>query len=278
LICFFQHERILSLSTRRESVQFPRKRGTPCLTQRTLARGLGILIGIAAVANGASAREREVAATQLIINTGRAGCTVEVDADPPGKTDAQGKLVLHDVDPTDHYIHLRCPEEPRETVYFVAPRPGQKLEIRHSSSANESSASPPDPAEAKIKLRELVQQAVQLRTQARFDEAVQQLRQAARMDPENSDLHRELGITFLLSKDWKRARTEMLEAIRHEPTDADAHNGLGYALEKLGEIKPALNEYRTATHLDPEDPSYRQHYLEALVKEAGERQERGKKR
>jgi Flp pilus assembly protein TadD len=199
-------------------------------------------------------------------------------------------LVLRGIDPTEHYVHVRCPQDAQESVYLITPRAGQNVQIRHGAiiQGTGAGASTPgaagmaeaatDPAEAKIKLRELVPQAVQLRAQARFDEAVQLLRQAARMDPGNSDLHRELGITFLLAKDWKRARVEMLEAIRHDPGDADAHNGLGYSLEKLGEIEPALKEYRTATQLDPDDPSYRQHYLEALVKEAGERQQKGKKK
>ena len=94
-----------------------------------------------------------------------------------------------------------------------------------------------------------------------------------KLDPENSDLHREMGITFLLAKEWKRARVEMIEAIRHDQTDADAHNGLGYALEKLGDIDGALKEYRTATNLEPDDPTYRTHYFDALVKIQG-----GKKR
>ena len=91
---------------------------------------------------------------------------------------------------------------------------------------------------------------------------------ASRLDPENTDLHRELGITFLLAKDWPRARVEMLEAVRHDPQDADAHNGLGYALDKLGNLDGALKEYRIATHLEPDDSSYQQHYLDALGKVA----------
>jgi Flp pilus assembly protein TadD len=121
-------------------------------------------------------------------------------------------------------------------------------------------------ADDKIQLRRLVQQAVQLRGQARIDEAVSALRQAMKLDPENADLHRELGITFLMAKEWKRARVEMIEAIRIDQNDADAHNGLGYALEKLGDIDGAAKEYRTATHLEPDDPTYLTHYLNALVK------------
>jgi Flp pilus assembly protein TadD len=124
-------------------------------------------------------------------------------------------------------------------------------------------------------LRQLVQQAVQLRARGRLEEAVERLRAALKLDAENSDLHRELGITFLLGKDWKRARVEMLEAIRHDPTDADAYNGLGYALEKMGDLDEAVKQYRMATQLDPADPTYRTHYFDILSKLA---QQRAKKK
>jgi tetratricopeptide (TPR) repeat protein len=239
----------------------------------------------------ALAREKDAPATRVTIDTGRAGCTVELDAALAGKTDAQGRLVLPEVDATDHYIHVRCPDETHETAYLVSPRVGENAQVRHtapapivdaaatsnpSAAAASNSNAALDRAEAKIKLRELVKDAVQLRVHGRLEEAVSELREAAKLDPENSDLHRELGITFLLDKDWKRARVEMLEAIRHDPTDADAHNGLGYALEKLGEFGSALNEYRTATHLEPDDLSYQQHYLEALARLAAERAEKKK--
>jgi Flp pilus assembly protein TadD len=151
----------------------------------------------------------------------------------------------------------------------VTPDPGNRPTAGAADAA-------PDIVQSKIQLRQLVQKAVQLRAAGLFDEVVAALREATQRDPENSDLHRELGITFLLAKDWKRARVEMLEAIKHDPDDADAHNGLGYALEKLGELEPALQEFRTATHLEPDDPSYRQHYLEALGKWAAQKAEKKK--
>jgi len=176
--------------------------------------------------------------------------------------------VVQDVEPGDHYLHVRCDGDREETAYFITARLGQNVAIEYPPLATADSKL--DPTEATLKLRQLAKEAIQLRNQGELGEAVKELREATKLDPENSDLHRELGITFLLNKDWKRARIEMLEAIRHDPTDADAHNGLGYALEKLGELEPALKEYRAATHLEPDDPSYRQHYIDALAKLAGQ--------
>jgi Flp pilus assembly protein TadD len=215
----------------------------------------------------ASARERQPQTAKVAIRAGAAGCRVDLDADAAGTTDAAGNLIIADVDPGDHYIHVRCPGKP-EAAYFISPKATEETRIGPIQDAPSSSAgsTPAALAEDKIQLRRLVQQAVQLRAQARLDEAVAALRQAIKLDPENSDLHRELGITFLLAKEWKRARVEMIEAIRHDRTDADAHNGLGYALEKLGDIDGAVKEYRTATNLEPDDPTYRTHYFDALVK------------
>jgi Flp pilus assembly protein TadD len=215
----------------------------------------------------ASAREREPQTAKVAVQAGGAGCRVDLDADAAGTTNASGNLNIADVDPGDHYIHVRCPGKP-EAAYFISPKANETARIGPLPDATSSSAEgdPVALAEDKAQLRRLVQQAVQLRAQARLDEAVAALRQAMKLDPENADLHRELGITFLLDKEWKRARVEMIEAIRHDQTDADAHNGLGYALEKLGDIEGALKEYRTATNLEPDDPTYRTHYLDTLVK------------
>ena len=205
------------------------------------------------------------------------GCSVDLDDQRLGKTNDDGVLVLQEVEPGDHYLHLRCPSE-EEKGFFISPRSGENVALdgkKAEEASNPNANQALSLAEVKIQLRQLVQQAVQLRARGRLDEAVERLRAALKLDAENSDLHRELGITFLLGKDWKRARVEMLEAIRHDPTDADAYNGLGYALEKMGDLDEAVKQYRMATQLDPADPTYRTHYFDILSRLA---QERAKKK
>lgn len=278
--------KIAPVQTAGLEMEFPSRQTPVYLTSRAsvVASVAFLVLGALLPGSFGTSSERMTQTAQVSVQTGEPGCTVELDAAPQGKTDGYGHLVLEEVEATDHYIHVRCPDDPRETSYFVSLRPGENALIRHGTAAAATSnagataapAAQLEPAEAAIRLRELVKDAVQWRGRGHLQEAVEELREATRLDPENADLHRELGITFLLDKDWKRARAEMLEAIRHDPSNADAHNGLGYALEKLGQIEPALREYRAAAHLEPDDTSYRQHYLEALARLAAQKAEKKK--
>ncbi len=222
-------------------------------------------------------REAESQLAQVRVHAARPDCALFLDNIPAGKTDSHGDGMIQNIEPPDHYIHVDCPGE-TEQGFLVTPRAGETLDL----SAGPSSTPAPTPeetVETRLKLEPMIKEAIHLRSEGRLEEAVSELREVAKLDPENSDLHRELGITFLLGREWKRGRVEMLEAIRHDPNDADAHNGLGYALEKMGDLTDALKEYQTATHLEPDDPTYRQHYFDALSKLAIKQNEKtGKKR
>jgi hypothetical protein len=227
---------------------------------------LGFLVSGGFLPVHAADKPRPPAAPQVTVLARAPGCQADIDGHAVGKTDGHGALVVPDVEPGDHYLHLRCPGEAEKTS-FISPVVSEKLTVDLSKAAETSSPQVNaglGSAENKLQLRQLVQQAQQLRAQGRLDEAVERLRAALKLDPANSDLHRELGISFLLGRDWKRARVEMLEAIRNDPTDADAYNGLGYAFEKMGDLGEALKQYRMATHLDPADPTYRTHYFDML--------------
>lgn len=216
--------------------------------------------------HGKKKHGRRSAAATLSVVSGAAGCKVDVDGVGAGITSAEGILTIKDVDAGDHYVHVLCPGQ-REASYFVSPPAGRQVRVDARAAATNAHAaanSPLNPAVSEMELRHMVSEAVQMRAGGKFQEAVALLRRATLLDPRNGDLHRELGITFLMYHDWERARVEMLEAVHREPEDVDAHSGLAYALEKLGDLDAALKQYRICTRLDPHDSSYRDHYVEVL--------------
>jgi hypothetical protein len=229
--------------------------------------GLTVVTLLIAPPSAAARHEESPPSSKVEVHAGQQGCKVDVDSAPAGETGARGDLTIDPVAPGDHYVHIQCGTAPGKS-YFISPEAGATAQVAHQPGAAEEvpTVSGPEVAAIKIQLREHMQEAARLRARGHIEEAITHLRDAYRLDPDNSDLHREMGMTFLLAKEWKRARVEMLEAIRHEPDDAEAHNGLGYALEKMGDIAGALAEYHTASHLDPTDSSYRRRYFDALAK------------
>jgi tetratricopeptide (TPR) repeat protein len=219
-------------------------------------------------------REAPPLLATLEVQVGQKDCSVDLDSGAPSKTGESGTIVIGSVEPGDHYIHVVCPEGQKASI-LVSPSAGETLKLQIENELV-GAGTDMEGAELKIRLRQHIQEAVELRARGRIEEAAEHLRNARKLDPENSDLHRELGITFLLGKDWKRARIEMLEAIRNEPRDAEAFNGLGYALEKLGQIQAAIAAYQTATKLDPSDSSFRRHYFNALAKLSAQQAEKKK--
>lgn len=202
----------------------------------------------------------------ISVVSGTKSCKVDVDGEDAGITGSDGVLMVKDVDPGDHYVHVQCPNQ-RETSSFISPAAGQHMEVDARGAATNSQLADSasiNPAASEMELRHIVSEADQLRSSGQFKEAVELLRKAATLDPRNGDLHRELGITFLMFHDWESARIEMLEAVRREPENVDAHSGLAYALEKLGDLDEALKQYKVCTQLDPHDTSYRDHYVQVL--------------
>lgn len=240
----------------------------------TLSAVIGGSVTLLAFGGVPSNKEQSHEAATIELQAGQAGCDVALDADAPSKTAANGALILESVEPGDHYLHVSCPRGSNQPL-LISPRPGETLRV-NTAEIPPSPAAGLEPAEIKQRLLAHIQESIRLRARGRIEEAAEHLRNARQLDPENSDLHRELGITFLLGKDWKRARIEMLEAIRYDHDDAEAYNGLGYAQEKLGNIESAVESYRTAMRRDSSDSTYRRHYFDALAKVAAKKPEKKK--
>jgi len=232
--------------------------------------------GFAKWLHGKSKKSANQDSATVLVDSGLAGCKVDVDGEAAGVTSAQGTVSIKEVDPGDHYLHVQCPGQ-RDTAYFISPRPMQQVQVNAqpaTAASRQAIASPLASAVTEMQLRRMVTQGVQLRASGQFSEAVEMLRKATILDPRNGDLHRELGITFLMFHDWDSARVEMLEAVRREPDNVDAHSNLAYALEKLGDFDGALKQYRICTQMDPHDTSYRDHYIEVLGEQYAEKKQK----
>jgi protein O-mannosyl-transferase len=93
-----------------------------------------------------------------------------------------------------------------------------------------------------------------LRVPARLPEAVAQLEEALRLEPNSPKVHTDLGVA--LSKMPGRlpdAIAEYRAALRLEPDSAIVHNNLGNALADIrGGLPLAVSEYETALRLKPD--------------------------
>jgi protein O-GlcNAc transferase len=86
----------------------------------------------------------------------------------------------------------------------------------------------------------------------RFDEAVQALERATRLNERAAVLHYALGNAFLAAGRLEEAAPRFRRAIKFQPTLVEAHNNLGVALEQAGKLDDAVRALREAHRLKPD--------------------------
>ncbi|MFC4725020.1 tetratricopeptide repeat protein [Glycocaulis abyssi] len=91
-----------------------------------------------------------------------------------------------------------------------------------------------------------VQLAGILRDQAKFEDAIELLRQAIYGDQENADLWNAMGTTVMESGEAAEAITFHAEALRLRPGYARAAHNLAHALELTGDVEGALTHFKAA--------------------------------
>ncbi|MCC5981389.1 MAG: tetratricopeptide repeat protein [Oceanicaulis sp.] len=92
----------------------------------------------------------------------------------------------------------------------------------------------------------LLNLAAVLRDQAKFDDAIELLRQAIYADQENPDLWNALGTAVMEAGDAAEAATFHAEALRLKPGYGRAHHNLAHVLELQGDVQGALTHFRAA--------------------------------
>ena len=82
-------------------------------------------------------------------------------------------------------------------------------------------------------------------------DAIAQLRQAIRLNPQDGHSHADLGIALSVTGDLDDALAELRLSTRLDPTNFWAHYYAGDVLEKKGNKTAALREYRIAYNQKP---------------------------
>ena len=98
-----------------------------------------------------------------------------------------------------------------------------------------------DPLRAQVRaegatVKQLVLQASHLRRDQKFDQAVQKLRQALEVRPDNADAHLQLGLAYFFDLGrWDEGLPELREAVRLAPHHPHARRALEDAEQRVRE-------------------------------------------
>ena len=95
-----------------------------------------------------------------------------------------------------------------------------------------------------------------LRQNGKLDEAATELEHAIKLDPKNAQALNNLGIIHYEKRKFKEAVDYYRKALEHRPNMAEALNNLGNALRVVGDADGAMNAYQEAL-------TYREIYPEA---------------
>jgi Flp pilus assembly protein TadD/SAM-dependent methyltransferase len=90
-----------------------------------------------------------------------------------------------------------------------------------------------------------------LRTEGRTDEAIEHLRRALEIEPDNAENHLTLGTILVSLGRSDEALGHLQQAVNSNPDDKGAHSELGIALYRTGKTDEALAHFRQALAIDP---------------------------
>ena len=87
----------------------------------------------------------------------------------------------------------------------------------------------------------------------KYNEAIEELETAIKLDPQYAHAHALLGSIFSDISQTKDAIQEFLQAIKNEPNNAKTWNNLGVEYNKLGQEKQSIESFRNSIKLDPDN-------------------------
>ena len=87
--------------------------------------------------------------------------------------------------------------------------------------------------------------------QGRISEAVPQLAEAVRLQPESPQMHSNYGVTLMELGRMAEAQAQFETCVRLKPDDPETQNNLGITLYAAGQTEPAIARFENAVRLYP---------------------------
>jgi VWFA-related protein len=113
---------------------------------------------------------------------------------------------------------------------------------------------------------EMLDRSISLVRENQPAESIALLREALRLDPEMAPARYHLAATLREAGDSDGAEAELREAVRRSPNPGPAHNFLGILLFKRGDLAGATAELRASAQLQPKDAAVHFNLAQALEK------------
>src|SRR5439155_17868690 len=115
------------------------------------------------------------------------------------------------------------------------------------------------------KAAELMNRGTELLAQGKIDEAVAVYKAAARLSPEDEDMHYNLALALARQGQREAAKAEYLEALRIYPDYTEAHNNLGNLLVAEGKFDDAIEHFKEALKISSDNASAHSNLGKALA-------------
>jgi len=110
------------------------------------------------------------------------------------------------------------------------------------------------------------------RDQGNIEEAAKYYRETIRINPKDVDAHNNLGIILgMYYKKNDEAIYQFRQSLQIDKNNSDTHVNIAIALANKGELKEAIEHFRTAIYLKPDDAQARQALKEVIELEQNQK-------
>jgi len=106
-----------------------------------------------------------------------------------------------------------------------------------------------------------------LLVQGRIDEAIEQLQEALRLDPDHAEAHSNLGVALARRGRGAEAIEQYRKSLALDPRQMQAYSNLGNALLQQGLVKEAIAQFDQGLAIDPNDIQARTNRAGALFRD-----------